>query len=296
MQAGLQMGIEQQDWRNAAFGAGNLCELELALGHVMEATSHACQAVDLAERSGDPFARSSLRTTLAEAFLQEGRLAEGLAVIMRAEALQAERQPEYPLLSSIQGFRYCDIALAQVEPAAWRALGLDDKDSRPVDLLAGLDEIERRAAKTLDWVRAQGFLLDIALDHLTLGRAALYRAILSGVPTDALAAAKIEVGAAVDGLRRSGVQDHLPRGLMTRALLHHVLGDASAARADLDEALEISERGPMRLHLADVHLNRARLFRDRNALAEARALVKECGYHRRDEELGDVERSAGSWG
>ena len=32
------------------------------------------------------------------------------------------------------------------------------------------------------------------------------------------------------------------------------------AREDLDEAHEIAERGPMRLHLADIHLHRARLF------------------------------------
>ena len=37
-------------------------------------------------------------------------------------------------------------------------------------------------------------------------------------------------------------------------------GEALGAQADLDEAWDIAERGPMRLHLADIHLHRARLF------------------------------------
>lgn len=36
-----------------------------------------------------------------------------------------------------------------------------------------------RATQTLEWAEHQEFLLDIALDHLTLGRAGLYGAILS---------------------------------------------------------------------------------------------------------------------
>ena len=65
---------------------------------------------------------------------------------------------------------------------------------------------------------------------------------------------------AVDLLRRSGNQDHLPRGLLTRALWRAATGDFDGAREDLDEAFEIAERGPMRLYLADIHLHGARLF------------------------------------
>ena len=38
----------------------------------------------------------------------------------QAEALQHEDQPEFPLLYSLGGFRYCDLLLAPAEPAAWR--------------------------------------------------------------------------------------------------------------------------------------------------------------------------------
>jgi hypothetical protein len=45
----------------------------------------------------------------------------------------------------------------------------------------------------------------------------------------------------------------------------------------------------MPLYLADVHLHRARLFRDKAELAKARALIEKHGYGRRREELADAE-------
>lgn len=59
----------------------------------------------------------------------------------------------------------------------------------------------------------------------------------------------------------------------------------------MPEALEIAERGAMKLHMADVHLHRARLFRDKGELGKARALIEECGYWRRREELEDAEKA-----
>jgi hypothetical protein len=55
-------------------------------------------------------------------------------------------------------------------------------------------------------------------------------------------------------------QDDLSSTLLTRALFRAVTDAFDGAREDLDEAYEIAERGPMRLHLADIHLHRARLF------------------------------------
>jgi hypothetical protein len=116
----------------------------------------------------------------------------------------------------------------------------------------------------------------------------------------------------VAGLRRAGTQDHLPRGLLTRAWLRFLSGTRTgpeSAQSDLDEAWEIAERGPMKLFLADIHLTRARLFGNRKAetghrkeqtaypwqspaadLAAAEKLINDCGYHRRDEELADAKR------
>jgi hypothetical protein len=86
---------------------------------------------------------------------------------------------------------------------------------------------------------------------------------------------------------------HLPRCLLTRAWLLALEGNPAAARADLDEAQEIAERGPMPLFLADIALYRGRLFGDRAALAEARRLIEKHGYGRRLEELADAEAALG---
>jgi hypothetical protein len=122
--------------------------------------------------------------------------------------------------------------------------------------------IAQRATQTLKWgdVAYRQTLLTIALDHLTLARAALYAAILQ---KSAISDSKAEIERAVASLRRAGQQDHLPRGLLTRAWLRCLAGartGAESAQRDLDEAWEIAQRGPMPLFLADIHLYRARLF------------------------------------
>ena len=116
--------------------------------------------------------------------------------------------------------------------------------------------VSQRAAQTLRLAESNNWLLGFGLHHLTLGRAVLYEAILERsaalraaatpndpaamdssdafFPADAAAddrpallarqSARRELDAAVDGLRRSGNQDHLPRGLLTRALLRFLTG------------------------------------------------------------------------
>ena len=130
----------------------------------------------------------------------------------------------------------------------------------------------------------------------------------------------------VEGLRASGENADLPRGLLARAALRRSVGDWGGAARDLDEVEEIAEPGPMRLFLCDLALERARLafarleaFAPLNglvddsppkpalpdaaeadrlkeeaaaSLATARKLIAECGYHRRDEELAELEDAA----
>lgn len=107
MRAGLEMSIKQENWKQAARSASNLSELELTLGEVARAVGDAEQAVTFADRSGYAFERMGLRTTHADALLQAGHRAEAEARFREAEQMQAERQPKYPLLYSLQGFRYC---------------------------------------------------------------------------------------------------------------------------------------------------------------------------------------------
>ena len=305
MRAGLEARVKQENWKEAAINAGNLSELELTLGEVAGAVADAAQSVTHADRSDDAHWPMLSRTTHADALHQAGRWAEVEALFREAERMQAERQPDYPLLYSVQGFRYGDLLLVAAERAAWRAVLPAPAGSGVGG--EGLAEICRvvsqRAAQALKIVlNGSRNLLDIALNHLSLGRAALYEAILTAA--DVLRA-RSDVDQAVAGLRRSGNMDDLPLGLLTRAWLRCLLDARSgsdSAQADLDEAWAIAERGPMRLFLADIHLLRARLFHaatpypwdsPRADLAAARELIEQCGYGRRLEELADAEAALG---
>ncbi len=359
----LEINVASKEWENAAVVANNLSELEVTLGRVEEAVADARRSIEFADRSGDAFMRMVNRTVAADALHQSGEREEARRLFEQAEDLQRERQPQFDLLYSLGGFRYCDLILAPAERAAWRAVlgsrasvpecggkrsatplssgpgtfaGSQIRDealvtgpsewgsfvasakavSPPLQgsatalqdaaaPLAALAEAERRAKQTLEWVTPQNWLLDIALDHLTLARVALYRALLE--PVHPASFDLRHVTAALDGLRKAGTLHELPRALLTAALHAHLRGDAAAASRALAEAQQIAERGPMPLYLADVHLHRARLvgsLKDEGRrkkdypgidpkaeLAKARALIEKHGYGRRLEELADAEEA-----
>lgn len=251
----------------------------------------------------------------------------GYDLFVEAERMQVERQAKYPLLYSLAGFRYCDLLLAEAERAAWRSTGVPPvnpsvgkgeslgwgdhgleahatgRDARVAECRA----VAERAEQTLKWVTgARTALLDIPLDHLTLGRSALYAALLSSPspPASAFEHPTSHLESAVSGLRRAGTTHHIPRALLTRAWLRAITGartGADSAQSDLDEAWEIAERGPMPLHMADIHLHRARLFfrgvtgagypwgSPEQDLAEARRLIEKHSYGRRIPELEHAE-------
>ncbi|MDP7215151.1 MAG: NACHT domain-containing protein [Rhodospirillales bacterium] len=274
--AGLDMEIAQEDWENAAQDAGNLSELHLARGAVAEAVEAARQSVDLADSSGDTFMRMYVRTTLADALHQAGEAREAVALFRKAEAMQKERYRECPFLYSVQGFRYCDLLLGRGEHK----------------------EVRQRAGKTIEVAHQHLGHLDIALDSLTLGRAALAGAAARG--PDGLEEAERRLDEAVEGLRRAGERDELPRGLLARAELWRCVGDGGKARRDLDEALTIATRGGMRLFEADAHLEYTRLHlaeggiaAARECFAKAKAIVADTGYRRRAKEVAELEKRLG---
>ena len=299
MRASFEVNCEKGEWRNAAAVAANLVELELTLGNVAGAVGGAEQYLALADRSGDAFERTVSRTTHANAIHHAGRRAEALTRFCEAEQIQANDDPESPLLFSQRGFQYCDLLIAEAERAAWQMLLNPQSTIRNPQLRQACLSVSQRAAQTLKWAEAGLSLLTRALDHLTLGRAALYQAFFeysaTGILLSAFEQARQQLTAAVDGLHRAGQQQYIPLGLLSRAWLRFLEGDSDGAHADLDEAWQIAERGSMKLHMADVHLHRARLFRDKPELAKARALIESCGYWRRKEELEDAEEAAITW-
>ncbi|MFI5460612.1 MAG: hypothetical protein ACHRXM_34795 [Isosphaerales bacterium] len=301
MRGSLEMALAQPDWENAAIAVRNLSQLGLTLGDIATAVADATWAVKYADHSGKPFPRVDTRTALAEALHQAGRREgdDGAESHFReAERMQAAWQRDYPRLRRLGGFRFCDLLLSPAERAAWTQTPLnvacEAKLPHP-SLLAGLADVRERGEELLQIAERGRVLIDIALAHLTRGRAALYLSLLSSGPEahTARTTARVHIAAAVDGLRAAGSLHHVPRGLVTRAWLRFVDGDQAGAEADLNAAWEIAERGPMPLYQADILLHRARLFRDRTALARARELIDRHGYHRRDEELRDAESALG---
>src|ERR1700681_3716812 len=97
-------------------------------------------------------------------YTKAGRWEESAAAFRVAEAMQAEFQPGHPRLYSLQGFDYCDLLMGRAEPED--GSGQAGLGSRP--------EEAERGRQTLEYEK-QGWygLLDIALDHLSLGRAHL---------------------------------------------------------------------------------------------------------------------------
>ena len=77
---------------------------------------------------------------------------------------------------------------------------------------------------------------------------------------------------------------------LTRTWLRAVLG-----QPDLGEAQQIDERIPLRLHLADIHRHRARHFGDIEELKHASALIDQCGYWHRKQELEGAVKASISW-
>jgi hypothetical protein len=98
----------------------------------------------------------------------------------------------------------------------------------------------------------------------------------------------------VDCLSRSEQLQYLLMGLLTPAWLRFLEGEEPGAPGGPGRGGGVAARGPMPLFLADIHLYRGQLFRDRAALAEARRLIEKHGYGRRLGELADAEAAMGT--
>ncbi|MCI5132520.1 MAG: hypothetical protein D3904_13655 [Candidatus Electrothrix sp. EH2] len=287
--------------------AGNLSRLYLSIGEVSKAVDVGRQGVKFAVKSNRTFQRIDSLTDLADALHQNGAVYEAHDLFVEAEKKQIL---EADLLYSMRGIHYCDLLLTK---GTW-------------------NEVKKRAKKTLEWAKKDGGLLDISLDQLSLGRAALQEAIVQvGLPTasglapdlacvslpasadpaasragESMQHAKDWLDQAVAGLRKAGQEDDLPRGLLARAaccrwaiVLLKQADALSQALQDLQETEEIAQRGGMKLHLIDFHLEAARLalFADRDILgrtpaehlAAAKKGIDETGYKRRLPEVANIE-------
>lgn len=307
--AGLRRDEDAQNWRNAAIAASNLSQAELLAGEVAAAVATAEQSVAHADRSGDEFQMTSKRTTHADALHSAGRREDATQAFADVERRQKEWQPEYPLLYSLQGYQYCDLLLGRGDHTVAR-----DRASQTVKWVRQHGSLLDIALDTLTLGRAD---LGLALMAVSANQ-------ISAATRDDALTARARLDESVDGLRAAEQSDNVPRGLLARAAFRRGVGDWGGAARDLDEAEEIAEPGPMWLYLCDMALERARLafslieaFAPLNGLLEnddppkpavpsaeriaglkseaekqltiAADLIETCGYHRRDEELAELQ-------
>ncbi|HUT47328.1 MAG TPA: tetratricopeptide repeat protein [Sedimentisphaerales bacterium] len=249
----------------AARAARHLAMTYVVIGDLKKAQARANEAITLLTRRRDSFDNVAARAALGTILYHKGKLAQSEKWFKRAERLQKRNAPIQPLLFRLQGYRYCELLLA----------------------LGQYDDVLRRCRETQKWREQRTFLVGSALNRLVWAKALFSQALKK--PKRSLNRVQEKMNQAILDLRATGQKEFIVRGLLSRASLRFVEGDADGCRSDLDEAWQIAERGSMRLHMADVLLYKARLFRDKAALAEAAKLIDKCGYHRRDEELADAE-------
>jgi len=318
-QAAYSGWVEQGAWKNASLSATKLSNVFLRLGKVAEASDYGRRGFELAQCADDPHAEARALVQLADVVHQEGRREVAQGFLSQVKQIHAQHEGPERMLSSGDEFRNCDLLLSTPERIAWEVV-LNSAEHSSIGalgqfispLIESCRSTLRRAKQAITWATAEQFsLIDGCIHNLTAARAALYEKLLNLNALEGSSSEKPhsdkfifrQVEIAVSGLRRAGLVQELPRGLLTRAWLRFVGGKHTgpeSAQEDLDEAWEIAERGPMRLHMADIHLYRARLF-FREAkypwespaadLTAAEKLINECGYHRRDEELGDAKRA-----
>jgi tetratricopeptide (TPR) repeat protein len=219
---------------------------------VQPAIVAARRSVDFAEQSREQFPQLSQKTTLANALHQSGDMVEAQRLFAEAEQMQAERQPQYSILYSVQGFEYCDLLLEQGQR----------------------EEVVRRATRTLRWMEDQHWLLDIGLDNLSLGRA-----YPLGSPESVS-----RLDRAVDFLRQSGWLDTLPRALLARGS-NTDLDEVFRIATRSGMKLHLTD---YHLTSARLALNNHDSAKAREHVQQAEALINETGYHRRDGVLAEL--------
>lgn len=269
MEAVVAMYVQQENWKPAANTANNLSETQALLGHLPTALASARQALGYAEQSQDAFMQIASRSNFAWHSFLSGDSARAVRLMQEAERLQAEDDPEYPLLYSLRGFQYCEILLAQQSSAA---------------------AVAKRAQQTLAWAQEHLGLLDQGQDHHTLAKCQLLLARAAQPDAAAsLPAALAHSQAALRLIRQGDGGGYIIPALLTHARILCALPDHPAALAALNEAYAIARRCGMLLHETDTLLTRLELFGETQPYPwpesspaqdhqRAGALIKQCGY------------------
>jgi tetratricopeptide (TPR) repeat protein len=281
----LAAHLRLSDWKESAIDAENLAELCLTLGKVDLAVEYAQSGVEFADRSTLAIYQRDNRAVLGHCLHMAGDFRRAGDVFAKAETF--ERSVD-DVSHTYLGFLHLELLLDKGE----------------------FKRVSEIASAYLASASPSEPILRLALHRLALARAIFEAPQGVGSSSDTI---QELLNKSIHELRQSGRHQDIPRGLLAHATLFAAISKFGDARTDLDEAWEIAERGPMRLHMADIYLYRARLFfrekeypwkeaknwkgemvNDRTPkddLNDAEFLITTCGYHRRDEELADAKRA-----
>jgi len=259
--------------------------------------------------------RMTALTTWARIVDLQGNPREARKLFEKAESdltLLGSEEFQHSMLCSVQNFEYCELLISEATNASWRIFlhGYESHLAPDIEAIRRMVEccglVYNRAARGLKLQETVGSVphLDRTIARLCCSSSYLVAAILQVFNpagfSENMEGARRELDLCLDALRTSQSSQWLPPTFLLRARISIHLGQNSRAQAELDEAWDIAERGPMRLHMADIHLHRARLFfrqkhypwkSPQKDLASAEKLINDCGYHRRDEELADAKRA-----
>jgi len=303
--AGLSLDEAAKNWSDASVSANNMSEGLLLAGETAEAISLAKKAVQLAGRGGNKVDMLYAGVILANSLWVAGRDSEAEARF--DEVKKWLRRYKQPPLGPMTGYYLRDHLLAKNDLEAARS-------SSEVSLSVAVKN---------------KYLGEIGLSANTLGRAYVGLAVFHFNKSDRIRArtntrvARLQLDNAIESLVASAQMEDLSRGLLTRNIFRRIVGDWNGSARDLEEVEEIAEPGPMKLFLCDMALERARLalarteaFAPLNGLLEngppkpsvpdaieavglkeeaatqltiAADYIKTCGYHRRDEELAELQ-------
>lgn len=313
----LALRVEEGNWRPAVNCAFNLSDLNLMLGRIEKSLSDAKSAITYSQ---NPSLRVnseilSAHVNLGNVLFNKGETEKALSSFHDAEEF-LRNEPQCRLLYGVAGANYCNLILTEAEKAAWRqqltSISIDVSARKPyTDNSAGaapdhashIDAAYDRMLQVIQFMRKhpEASLLSIATCQLVLLQAITYRHVLglkSFNNNKSIIDSRFSL--VLEMLRRSNVVQFLISGLLSLSWYGALNGNLINSSDNLNEAWDIAERGPMRLHMANIHLYRARLFfrekhypwkSPKDDLEAAEKLIQECGYHRRDEELADAKRA-----
>jgi hypothetical protein len=225
----LDTATVENDYATASDAAAELAALLLDLGELHDRTQAgkpasgaltlARASIHYADLAGDISQRSFARALMACAMFNAGKIDEAERAFQDAERLHHEARPDLAFMPGLAGAFYGELLLAR----------------------GRVEEARTRASHTRTLAQAAGFEDHALRDAVTL--------VMAG-----------EGPALADDARAHAITEwETALCLFSKAVAQHRLGDATAARATLEETAPYALAGGMKGLLCDMELLRARI-------------------------------------